>query len=176
MNIRSFRACQYGFYNRVSQIIESDPNAVNLQDSDGITPLHWAALNDHIEVCQLLVNKGAPINAVGGSLKATPLHWAIREGKLRAVIRLLSLNADRTILEGEGRLRFEQNSKRNVFFFHFPVYNCIHVATMCAQTAIVAYLAGIGEDVNGIDKMGMTPLMHAAVQTRKFDQFSLAQG
>jgi len=49
-----------------------------------------------------LVNKGAKIDASGGVLNSTPLHWAVRDGKLDMVIFLLSYNAQAEIVDGEG--------------------------------------------------------------------------
>jgi hypothetical protein len=52
---------------------------VNLKDVYGSTPLHWAALNGHIEITRLLLQNGADVDAKsnGGS---TPLNYAARNG------------------------------------------------------------------------------------------------
>lgn len=41
-------------------------------------------------------------------------------------------------------------------------YSCIHLAAQFGHTAIVAYLIAKGEDVDVLDKTGMTPLMWAS--------------
>ena len=45
----------------------------------GMTPLHYAALDGYKEVAELLIAKGADVNAkiIVGS---TPLDWAVEEG------------------------------------------------------------------------------------------------
>ena len=48
------------------------------RDHEGITALHWAAMGMHVEACRLLLERGAEVDAVGGELMATPLHWAAR--------------------------------------------------------------------------------------------------
>ncbi|KAJ9106106.1 hypothetical protein QFC21_001248 [Naganishia friedmannii] len=51
---------------------------VNSRDEQGVTALHWAAINNHVAVCRFLLELGAEIDPVGGELKATPLMWAAR--------------------------------------------------------------------------------------------------
>ena len=48
---------------------------LNTKDSEGGTPLHHAAWNGHKEVAELLIEKGAVVNALG--VNGTPLDWAI---------------------------------------------------------------------------------------------------
>jgi len=55
-----------------------DEGVANETDGQGITALHWAAINNNYQVCKLLLERGANVDAVGGDLSATPLHWAAR--------------------------------------------------------------------------------------------------
>ena len=48
---------------------------LNTKDSEDGTPLHHAAWNGHKEVAELLIEKGAVVNALG--VNGTPLDWAI---------------------------------------------------------------------------------------------------
>ncbi len=41
----------------------------------GATPIHWAARNGHKDIAELLILKGANVNAVT-SYGITPLFWA----------------------------------------------------------------------------------------------------
>ena len=41
-----------------------------------------------LEIGQLYLSRGAEVNAIGGELKSTPLHWAVRQGHFQ-MIRLL---------------------------------------------------------------------------------------
>jgi palmitoyltransferase len=43
-----------------------------------VTLLHWASINNRKELVNLYINHGAQVDAVGGKLLATPLHWAVR--------------------------------------------------------------------------------------------------
>ena len=52
-------------------------------DKDNITLLHWAAINNRHDVVDFYMSKGAIVDAIGGDLNATPLHWAVRQGHQR---------------------------------------------------------------------------------------------
>lgn len=97
-------AVQYGFYDRLVELTDADPSVPVTTDSEGITLLHWAALNNRLEVAKYLISKGAEVDAVGGVLQSTPLHWAIREGKVDMVVLLISYNAQISIVDHEGTL------------------------------------------------------------------------
>ena len=49
--------------------------AVNVTDGDGRRPLHYAAMNDHKEIAELLIAEGASVNAWDGD-GLYPLHYA----------------------------------------------------------------------------------------------------
>jgi ankyrin repeat protein len=71
--------------------------------NSNITLLHWAAINNRIEIARYLINKGVEIDAFGGELNSTPLQWAIRDGKLQMVVFLLSQQAQPSLFDGEGK-------------------------------------------------------------------------
>jgi hypothetical protein len=54
--------------------VASDP------DEWAETPLHWAASNDDVEVAAALIDRGADINRLGGSIAGTPLANAVGYG------------------------------------------------------------------------------------------------
>jgi ankyrin repeat protein len=51
---------------------------VNAKTDDGWTPLHFAAVNGHKEIVELLIAKSANVNAKNSSGE-TPLDWAIEK-------------------------------------------------------------------------------------------------
>ncbi|CAB4409645.1 unnamed protein product [Rhizophagus irregularis] len=63
-------------------LIENGYAEVTDSDSQNVTALHWAAINNHVIVAKYLIENGAEVNAFGGELVATPLHWAARNGHL----------------------------------------------------------------------------------------------
>ena len=63
---------------RCHDLIENEGADVTQGDEENITPLHWAAINNRIPVASYFLQKGADVNAIGGELKSTPIHWAAR--------------------------------------------------------------------------------------------------
>ena len=117
---------------------------VNAPQPDGLTALHWAALNDNREILSLLVYAGAhlePLTRVGGY---TPLHLAARSGHAEMVRALLDAGAEVDHLTSTG-------------------VTALHFAAMAdAPAAIEALVAG-GADVDARDGyQGRTPLVFAA--------------
>ena len=61
-------------------------------DAGGYTALHYAAQRNHAAVCNLLLNRGALVNA--SACGATPLHRAAHAGAKDAVAVLLARGGD----------------------------------------------------------------------------------
>jgi len=82
----------------------------NIQNNDGITPLHLAAGNGRLEVVKLLLEHGADPNVQDHDGR-TPLHFAV-EGCYVDVVRvLLDHGADPTIRDNKGRTPLDIGSK-----------------------------------------------------------------
>jgi len=52
-------AAKQGDLERVKGILETDDRLANLRDESGATPLHYAAMNGHRQIVQLLLERGA---------------------------------------------------------------------------------------------------------------------
>lgn len=70
------QAVQYNELERVKELVETGGTNVNAPDQEGCYLLHWASINNHVELARYLIAKGAEVDLKGGDLKATPLHWA----------------------------------------------------------------------------------------------------
>jgi palmitoyltransferase len=70
------QAVQYNEFDRVKELIESGEINVNTPDNEGCYLLHWASINNHVELVRYLIAKGAVVDGKGGNLQSTPLHWA----------------------------------------------------------------------------------------------------
>jgi hypothetical protein len=70
------QAVQYNEIDRVKELIESNGINVNAPDQEGCYLLHWASINNHVELVRYLIAKGATVDIKGGNLRSTPLHWA----------------------------------------------------------------------------------------------------
>lgn len=73
------RAVQYGDFAFVKESIENCKELVHVNDKDGCSLLHWAAINNRTSIASYLIKYGANVNIQGGDLQETPLHWAVRD-------------------------------------------------------------------------------------------------
>uniref|UniRef100_A0A7N5ZSZ1 Palmitoyltransferase n=1 Tax=Anabas testudineus TaxID=64144 RepID=A0A7N5ZSZ1_ANATE len=133
---------QFGILERCKELVEAGYD-VRQPDKENVSLLHWAAINNRSELVKYYISKGAIVDQLGGDLNSTPLHWAIRQGHLSMVIQLLRYGADPSIADGEG-------------------YRALHLAILFQHMAIAAYLMAKGQEVDGPDCNGQTPLMLAA--------------
>jgi ankyrin repeat protein len=121
----------------------ADPSAAQ---PDGMTALHWSALNDQLEIVETLIFAGAtlqPATRVGGY---TPLHLASRAGNAEVVAALLGAGANPDILTGTGAAS-------------------LHFAAEADALEVVNALVGHGADVNVRDGYSSrTPAMFAAAR------------
>lgn len=67
----------------VEWLLQQKPNHINSSSNDGRTILHIAAGNDNIDMCKMLIEMGADVNAVYRNVKnvvKTPLDCALQKG------------------------------------------------------------------------------------------------
>lgn len=78
----------------VVEIFEAnEPTLLDARDSDGRTPLSYAAENGHDDIARFLLAKGAEAQS-GGTLGRMPLHWAALKGHSEVVRLLLAAGVD----------------------------------------------------------------------------------
>lgn len=143
------KATQYGAVARVKELVEAGWD-VNRPDGETVTLLHWAAINNRREIIQFLLERGARVDAVGGELQSTPLHWAARQGHLDATVLLVRAGARPELRDAEGCA-------------------AVHLAAQFGHTAVVAYLLARGVEPDAVDAAGMTPLMWACWKVSSVD-------
>jgi ankyrin repeat protein len=86
---------------RIQALIVSGRASATDRDDDGITPLHMAAITGRVPVCAYLIEKGADVNALGGSLPATPLKWASRKGLVEIMEQLIQHGANPRLVNSQ---------------------------------------------------------------------------
>ena len=121
---------------------------VNAPQGDGMTALHWAALNGDAELTTLLVSAGANVEAVTRVGAHTPLHVASRSGNAEVAEVLLAAGA-----------RVDAPTTTGV--------SPLHLAALAGEPGLITTLLDKGADVNAPEPAwGQTPLMLAAAQNR----------
>ncbi|SCU93112.1 LADA_0G01398g1_1 [Lachancea dasiensis] len=143
-------ACQVGDLATVQTLVES--GAIDLKqdyDSERVSGLHWASINNRLGVVQYLVKNGADVNFAGGNLNATPLHWAARYGYVYIVDYLLEHGADPALVDQQG-------------------FNFLHLSINSSNIMLVIYaLYFVADDkvtIDSPDPNNRTPLLWAAYQ------------
>ncbi|OLL24050.1 Palmitoyltransferase akr1 [Neolecta irregularis DAH-3] len=140
-----FAAAQNGDTALIETLFASGRAHVYDEDDQGISALHWAAINDRLLVCKLLIQHGADVNKRGGDLQATPLHWAARSGHVYIAHLLLLHDADPLMTDSQG-------------------FNSLHLATHSSNILLVAYLLHHDLPVDSPDSQQHTALSWAAYQ------------
>ncbi|KAJ4956439.1 hypothetical protein NE237_013222 [Protea cynaroides] len=75
--------------------------SVNLKDSEGQSPLHWAVDRGHLNIVELLVSKNADVNAKDNEGQ-TPLHYAAVCGREAIAEYLVKHNASIDVKDNDG--------------------------------------------------------------------------
>jgi len=86
---------------RLQALLDRNPALVNVKDSCGYTPLHWAAVDGRKEIVEILLKKGASPRALN-NFKDTPLHCAAAAGRSEAARILITGGADMNGQNGKG--------------------------------------------------------------------------
>ncbi|KAG2230295.1 hypothetical protein INT48_001537 [Thamnidium elegans] len=141
-----FDAAQKGSFQTIRYLLDNKLADVNDADAQGATALHYATLANNDVCVKYLIDKGAIVDAPAGDLKATPLHWASRQGRLPAVHRLIKEGANPSLKDGQG-------------------FNALHLAVHSSHAMLVLYLLYLDIEIDVCDSVGgHTPLMWAAYQ------------
>jgi len=115
-------------------------NAADMQN--GYTPLDLALFaNKHKEVVDLLLDKGADVNAQASS-GATPLFWAVVRDQKDDVLTLLAKGANVNLADAYGD-------------------TILDVALRAQYSSIIPILVEHGADVNAIDQGMNRPITYA---------------
>jgi uncharacterized protein len=112
----------------------------------GARPLSHAARNGHLDMVDLLLARGAPINArnLGG---ATALYFAAERGHVAVAERLIERGADVKLTGRTG-------------------ISPVAAAAYAGSDAIVEMLLGHGADGRAPDETGKPPIVYAAARAK----------
>jgi ankyrin repeat protein len=121
---------------------------VNAAQGDGMTALHWAAMNGDQELTEMLVFAGANVRATTRLGTYTPLFLASQQGHATVISALLKAGSDVKAGTPNGT-------------------SPLMVAAAAGKADAVKVLVDAGADVNAKDGVrAQTPLMYAAAANR----------
>jgi len=138
-----FDALRKGDIQTVKELVEKTPQVLEARDSDGDTPLHYAAGEGNVELINYFIDKGAKLELQDAQHK-TPFHLAAMNDREEAVAVLLKRGA---------ALETRDDYQRTAL---------ILCARERGQAATGRVLIDAGADVNAVDKFGSSALELAA--------------
>ncbi|GFF62754.1 hypothetical protein IFM47457_01977 [Aspergillus lentulus] len=134
-------AAQEGRINIIKLLLQTE-TSVDDKDATGRTPLSRASGNGHEAVAELLISKGADVNA--GNYGKPPLLHAVEEGHEEVAKLLINKGAD----VNAGK-----------YYCWTPLYCAIEKG----YQEVAKLLINMGADTNVCDTDGSTPLSHASL-------------
>src|SRR5688572_22106054 len=121
---------------------------VNAAQGDGMTALHWAAMNGDLDLAQMLIVAGANVRATTRLGSYTPLYLASQQGHGAVIQALIKGGADARAATPNGTTP-------------------LMVAAASGEIDAVRTLLDGGADVNAKDGVrAQTPIMYAAASNR----------
>ncbi|CAK4030844.1 Palmitoyltransferase akr1 [Lecanosticta acicola] len=163
----------------VQKLFDSGRYTAKSTDEQGITALHWAAINGHHALCHFLIQSGADLNARGGDAKATPVLWASKRFNLQVISLLLANGADPLLRDDQGynllhSATLDGNVYQLILLLHQPDipvdvpdaqgHTSLMWAAYKGYPACIDMLLRFGADVHAVDDMGFTALHWALVK------------
>ena len=137
----------------VRECIEVDKAPVDKLNQNGYAALHIAALGDHVEVIDYLLQKQANIN-LKSSPGETALFIAAKNGKLAAVQKLVENGAE---VNGESSIVGKAPNGK----IGMAKLTALHIAAMNGKIEVVNYLLQKQANINLKSSLGETALFIA---------------
>ena len=179
-NSEFLEAAKNGDVATVVSLLDADPQLVSAAGDHDKTALHWAAEKDHAEIAQTLIEAGADIEA-RTSWGATPLEWAAVMGSGSVADLLLEKGAGGFTLVTAAALGKLSDVKKFAQQLTGTGGNnfsdALHSAARNGHRETVAYLLGLGGDIDTKGFFGATGMHWAAINGHhETVEFLLAQG
>jgi hypothetical protein len=131
-------AFYYGHVGAATLLLDRAPDFIESSSNTRMTPLHFAAWNDRLNIVQLLVNRGAQINAVDDE-GTTSLHLAAMNNHLKVLKLLVNRGAQIDAVDNDG-------------------WNALHAASLWGSLDMCLFLISRGMDPSIANNEGQTAL------------------
>ncbi|VDI42961.1 serine/threonine-protein phosphatase 6 regulatory ankyrin repeat subunit A [Mytilus galloprovincialis] len=149
-----FLACQRGNFETVKYLLDLNGKNINSRVDtrkkrvNGLSALHTACINGHLDIVKLLVNVGVNLNDTSNK-GCTPLFQACEEGHYEIVKFLLDLNGQAL------------NSRVNTTLTDSTEWSVLDVACYNGHIEVVKLLVDVCINLNRTTDYGSTPLNKA---------------
>ena len=149
---------------------------INVRDSFGSTPLHRAISQNQKGMAELLIAKGADINARAAQGGGTPLHRAVADNRIECLELLLTSGAKIDAKDDDGYTPLHRAVADNRIEClellltsgakidakdddgYTPLHRAVAGFPYSKNRPIVELLISKGSDINAINNAGYTPL------------------
>jgi ankyrin repeat protein len=175
-------ATQYGNLKTMDCLIKAGAN-VNVQDSDGTTPLFCAVVRDKTEAAIHLIENCADVNLCGGGFKGrTPVHAAAEYGNLKIMVCLIKAETNVNVRDSDGHTPLfcavardkteaaihliENGPNVNLCAGRFKGRSPLSAAAQYGNLKIMDSLIKAGANVNVRDSDGAIPLFCAIAKDK----------
>lgn len=145
------------------------PWIVNEKKDDGYTALHLAALNNHVEVAELLVKQAKANKDIQNTNLQTPLHLAVERQHTQIVRLLVRESAKLDVQDKDGDTPLHESLRHHTLSQLRQLQDMQDVGKLLmglgtqgadkkSSASIALFLAANGADLNVKNKKGQTPL------------------
>ena len=155
--------CLFGDVDLVKMVLARNPN-INEFDKNGYTALHYAILNDNLEVVNLLIANRADVNILTDQHKQTALHLAGGANANLDIIRILLDNGvepNTKDIMGETALYPTLANSGNLDILRLLIEHGIDINSIDIKGNTILHLAALFDNVEDIIfliKNGCNPL------------------
>jgi len=134
-------ACELGDLQQLGLILHVDCGSIEEKAEDSMSPLHTAAAKGQHLAVQMLIEKGANVEAVSIT-SSTPLHYAACLGNVEVAKALIEGGANLNAVNQDG-------------------FTPLHWAAFHGHAALAQLLIDSGASIIAEDQYGDTPLVYA---------------
>jgi ankyrin repeat protein len=141
-----FEAASYGDPERLAELLDRDASLLGAYSTDGFTPLHFAGFFNQEPAADVLLARGAPVDAVTrNDMTNQPLHAAAAGGNVNICRKLIAAGADVNARQHGG-------------------FTALHEAALRGDRVMVELYLESGADVSLRENEGKTALAIAEAQ------------